>query len=368
MKWYTIILGLGLAFNAIVAKSQVGAPVNIRITSTTDFVQPLTPLGTWVEVSGHGRCWHPGNVPGDWRPYANGQWVWTDAGWYWQSDEPWAWACYHYGAWVDDPNYGWIWVPAVHWAPSWVVWRVNDNYVGWAPSEPDGTTVTAALFVFVDIHRFNQPCNVSELIANNPSVVNQTRVVNNTTTQTVNINGAQQTIMANTGPDVTVIQRATGITITPRPVQEVIQSTSTSSQSISTQSSTSAGATMNSPTNNQPQTTQPQTTQPMTQTPQSQRQQFQSQQQMPPQRSQQFQPQELQQTQQMTPQPRPPMYPPQPGQQFQSPPPGQQAPPSMQQTQNMEIRPPVPPQGEQNPPARPPRKIPSQNPNDPNRQ
>jgi len=33
------------------------------------------------------------------------------------SDEPWGWACYHYGTWVDDPAVGWVWVPGVEWAP-----------------------------------------------------------------------------------------------------------------------------------------------------------------------------------------------------------------------------------------------------------
>jgi len=31
----------------------------------------------------------------DWRPYCNGHWQRTEAGWYWVSDDPGAWATYH---------------------------------------------------------------------------------------------------------------------------------------------------------------------------------------------------------------------------------------------------------------------------------
>src|SRR3954471_17446438 len=67
----------------------------VVIRSEDDFYEPLTPYGTWEVVPGYGRCWVPRNVDRNWRPYCNGNWERTDAGWYWQSDEPWAWATYH---------------------------------------------------------------------------------------------------------------------------------------------------------------------------------------------------------------------------------------------------------------------------------
>ncbi|MEO8884293.1 MAG: DUF6600 domain-containing protein [Devosia sp.] len=58
-------------------------------------------------------------------------------GWYFASDEPFAWAVYHYGRWYDDGDLGWCWVPGNVWAPAWVSWRDSDDYVGWAPLPPE---------------------------------------------------------------------------------------------------------------------------------------------------------------------------------------------------------------------------------------
>jgi len=40
------------------------------------------------------------------RRYSNGRWQRTDAGWYWSSEEPWAWATYHYGRWDFSGQFG----------------------------------------------------------------------------------------------------------------------------------------------------------------------------------------------------------------------------------------------------------------------
>src|SRR5262245_45756193 len=116
------------------ASAEVRFSAGIEIHSAADFYDPLTPYGEWVQVRSYGRCWRPTYITEtDWRPYAVGHWEWTDCGWYWVSDEPWAWACYHYGSWVFDPPYGWVWAPGTEWAPAWVVWRESPEYIGWAP-------------------------------------------------------------------------------------------------------------------------------------------------------------------------------------------------------------------------------------------
>src|SRR5689334_16244069 len=99
------------------ANAQVNLSVGVQINSPGDFYQPLSPYGTWINLGRYGRCWRPVNLAPDWRPYAIGHWEWTDVGWYWVSDEPWSWACYHYGGWELDPTYGWVWVPGTEWAP-----------------------------------------------------------------------------------------------------------------------------------------------------------------------------------------------------------------------------------------------------------
>ena len=131
-----ILLGM-LVLAAVMPLSQArasyGYTSGIEVRQVSDFYEPLAPFGYWTEVPRYGWCWYPTNVEQGWRPYINGNWVWSDGGWYWASEEPWAWATYHYGRWVWDPYYGWLWVPGLESAPAWVAWREGGDYVGWAP-------------------------------------------------------------------------------------------------------------------------------------------------------------------------------------------------------------------------------------------
>jgi hypothetical protein len=99
------------------------------------FYDDLSPYGDWVEMPDYGWSFAP-RVDHDWRPYTRGQWIWTEDGWYWDSDEHFGWAAYHYGRWVNHRYYGWIWVPGTEWAPAWVSWRHGNGYTGWAPLPP----------------------------------------------------------------------------------------------------------------------------------------------------------------------------------------------------------------------------------------
>src|SRR5678815_877255 len=99
----------------------------------------LEPYGDWMEVGDYGYVFQPRQAAQsrDWRPYTNGHWVYTDAGWTWISDEPFGWATYHYGRWIRLRSVGWVWVPGEYWAPAWVSWRTGNDYVGWAPLPPE---------------------------------------------------------------------------------------------------------------------------------------------------------------------------------------------------------------------------------------
>ena len=94
MKARTIGLAVFLSLGASSAVADLEVSASVQIHARADFYAPLTPQGTWVEVGSYGRCWHPAHLAVEWRPYCYGHWVWTDCGWYWESDEPWAWACY----------------------------------------------------------------------------------------------------------------------------------------------------------------------------------------------------------------------------------------------------------------------------------
>jgi hypothetical protein len=108
----------------------------IQAVSFDFFYSSLSPYGEWIDLQDGVTAWRPNNISPDWKPYSIGRWSWTNNGWYWDSDEPFGWATYHYGRWYNDENYGWIWVPDYEWAPAWVEWRYDNDYIGWAPLPP----------------------------------------------------------------------------------------------------------------------------------------------------------------------------------------------------------------------------------------
>lgn len=96
----------------------------------------ISPYGKWIELEPGFVVWQPLAMKRSWSPYSDGRWVWTRHGWYWDSYEPFGHVVYHYGRWHFDEYYGWIWVPGNEWAPAWVEWRYDDDYIGWAPLSP----------------------------------------------------------------------------------------------------------------------------------------------------------------------------------------------------------------------------------------
>ena len=220
---------------------------SVEIHAESDFYEPLTPHGEWVVIGGYGRCWRPGGVEAGWRPYCNGNWQRTEAGWYWASDEPWAWATYHYGRWDFTAQFGWYWVPQTQWAPAWVSWHEGGGYIGWAPLLPSVRVsatgfvgfnialISPQAFVFVEQRRFADPIRPTTVVLNNTTIINKTvtitniRIVNNT--------------VINEGPATAVIEKASGRKVQAVPVQElrhkqeamvVARRTSTSTSAIPT--------------------------------------------------------------------------------------------------------------------------------------
>src|SRR5436190_9224021 len=75
----------------------------------TFFHDNLSPYGQWVSSPAYGQVFTPAVAPG-WRPYTNGHWAMTDAGWTWMSDDAFGWATDHYGRWTYLDSSGWSWV------------------------------------------------------------------------------------------------------------------------------------------------------------------------------------------------------------------------------------------------------------------
>ena len=110
-------------------------------SALTDFREPLSPYGSWVEDSAYGTVWVPSTtvVGSDFAPYQSaGHWALDDdEDWIWVSDYDWGYIPFHYGRWVWLSSSGWGWIPGRTYSSAWVNWRVGEGgYIGWAPMPP----------------------------------------------------------------------------------------------------------------------------------------------------------------------------------------------------------------------------------------
>ncbi|HSO34745.1 MAG TPA: DUF6600 domain-containing protein, partial [Labilithrix sp.] len=113
-------------------------------SALTEFKPALEGHGAWVDDPAYGTIWVPAQseVGSDFVPYTTGgHWTYDDTTSYvWVSDYSWGWAPFHYGRWVHVSHHGWAWIPGRTYAGAWVVWRSGGpdyGYVGWAPAGPD---------------------------------------------------------------------------------------------------------------------------------------------------------------------------------------------------------------------------------------
>ncbi len=205
-------------------EARADEPSSVEIHAESDFYEPLSSYGRWEVVGSYGRCWIPGHVDAGWRPYCNGNWQRTDAGWYWASEEPWGWATYHYGRWDLSAEFGWYWVPQTQWAPAWVSWHEGGGYIGWAPLYPtsrfrgdsvevDVRIISPRAYVFVEERQFLSPVRPTTVVVNNTTIINKT--VNITKIKVVN-----KTVI-NEGPHTTVIEQASGRKLQVVPVRQL---------------------------------------------------------------------------------------------------------------------------------------------------
>ena len=129
-----LVLSLSLIICAMIFPKQTSAQhANVSFQL---FYDQLSPYGQWVNNPHYGYVWIP-DVGSDFAPYSTaGHWILTDYGWTWVSDYDWGWAPFHYGRWDYDNNYGWFWAPDTDWGPAWVSWRRANGYYGWEPMRP----------------------------------------------------------------------------------------------------------------------------------------------------------------------------------------------------------------------------------------
>lgn len=125
---------LGVIISSVMFSKQASAQqANV---SFQVFYDELSPYGQWIDDPNYGYIWIP-DAEQDFVPYSsNGYWVLSDYGWTWVSDYDWGWAPFHYGRWDYDNDYGWFWLPDNQWGPAWVTWRRANGYYGWSPMRP----------------------------------------------------------------------------------------------------------------------------------------------------------------------------------------------------------------------------------------
>jgi hypothetical protein len=186
------------------------------------FYNTLTPYGEWVDVGDYGACWHPTGVDADWVPYTDGYWAYTDAGWTWVSYEDFGGIVYHYGRWMRVDGEGWCWAPDYEWAPAWVSWRRNDDYIGWAPLPPEARwrgeigfsiwvdstyDIGPGYYSFCRFRDFGDPVLRGVIINREENFALIGRTTNITNITYTNFGGAR--VVFNGGPDFAAIRAVT---------------------------------------------------------------------------------------------------------------------------------------------------------------
>lgn len=211
MKTLCSALSAVILFGAAIPAAPAAVSVSLDF-----FHDNLQSYGDWREVGDYGYCWQPRDVDSDWRPYSDGRWLYTDAGWTWDSDEPYSWAVYHYGRWARIDRVGWVWVPGTEWGPAWVSWRHSAQHVGWAPLPPEARfsrslgfsarvdadyDIGPSNYSFVEVRNFGAPRLRTVFVAprENLTIIRQTTNI----TRITYVNN----VVYNQGPQYDVISR-----------------------------------------------------------------------------------------------------------------------------------------------------------------
>ncbi|HEY8973026.1 MAG TPA: DUF6600 domain-containing protein [Burkholderiaceae bacterium] len=128
------------------AAANTAAQVSPEMTGEAD----LARFGAWSAGPGGARVWTPAKLPAGWQPYQQGAWSWKlPWGWTWVDDQPWGFAPFHYGRWLQLKG-RWAWTPG-QWgsarpvfAPALVGWLGGPALsmdggpaIGWVALAPD---------------------------------------------------------------------------------------------------------------------------------------------------------------------------------------------------------------------------------------
>jgi len=213
------ILSLSMLFLASKVEARPGERVSFQL-----FYDQLAPYGEWVDDPEYGFVWLPDAGP-NFMPYSsNGYWVMTKYGNTWVSNYEWGWAPFHYGRWFHTDYYGWAWVPDYEWGPAWVTWRSGDGYYGWAPLGPRmsiavNVRIPSFHWVFVPNRYITSPYLHRYYVShrNQVRIYNRTTIINN-----VYVINSKKYV---SGPARRDIERSTGSRVSVRAINNSSQPT-----------------------------------------------------------------------------------------------------------------------------------------------
>lgn len=221
IKLLTLFIAFSAATSIAPQKASAQGSISFQV-----FYDDLSPYGYWVNNSDYGYVWVP-RVSHGFIPYGtNGHWIFTPSGWTWVSNYSWGWAPFHYGRWFYDSYYGWVWVPDYEWAPAWVIWRRGEGYYGWAPIGP-GISIEVAYssgynlpydrWRFVRERDFGRTniYNYYVSSSNYTTIINKSTVINNFQVD------HSRNVRYNAGPDRTEVERHVGKQFTPVAIKEI---------------------------------------------------------------------------------------------------------------------------------------------------
>ena len=217
MKYFRMVV---LATAVVLCAGFLAQPAHAQLSFDLAYSN-LSQHGSWIVSAEYGHVWQPREYNREWNPYYDGHWVYTEMGWTWVSDYEWGAIPYHYGTWVSEPRFGWVWIPGNVWAPAWVVFRTGPDCIGWAPVPPGysiGVSIdfgVSSSFVFVSPREFLAPRIRASIMP-----VSRTNVFINNTTVVNNI-VIQNNIVINRGPDIRIVEKATGRAIRRQRIESV---------------------------------------------------------------------------------------------------------------------------------------------------
>lgn len=175
--------------------------------------EDLDDHGTWQRTPDNGYVWFPRTTEQGWAPYHNGHWDYIEPwGYTWVDDEPWGFAPFHYGRWVNYEG-SWGWVPAAPraegvvyvrpvYAPALVAWVGGPHFaigIGVGGRESYGSGVSVGWFPLGPREVYVPSYRVSRNYVNNVNV-------SNTTVNTTVVNNYYNTTVVNNNVSVTNVK------------------------------------------------------------------------------------------------------------------------------------------------------------------